>query len=317
MTTRKLQPTNRIELDFSEAELTLEVLPSSEVELEWDDTESEIITTTENVTLLISPQSCEDDYQIVLKSPDNVSVGIKCLVGAINFEHPWKGDISIECSNDVEFDCDEAGSVVARCETGSIDINSVAELAVETADADVTIGECTGKLAVESISSDVEIDSGKNVEIKTVSGDIDIGTSEKLEIQTLSGDVTIDEAGDCEIESTSGNIDIGTTSGILKIKSISSEIAIGELATENATIEDVSGTVEIDTLLISKGLMTITTVSDDVHIGVHDGCSATFKLKSSAGEIATPDEAESGIFTVGDGTAEVSITTVSGSIEIE
>ncbi len=317
MTTRKLQPTNRIELDFSEAEITLEVLPSSEVELEWDDNESEIITTTVNGTLVISPQSCEDDYQIVLKSPDTVSVGIKCLVGAINFEHPWKGDIAIDCGGEIELDCDEAKSVDIRCEAGSIDINSVADLKIVTSDADITVAECTENLVVEAISSDVEVDSGKNLVIKTISGDIDIGTANKISIQTLSGDVSIEETGDCDIESTSGDMEISSVSGSLRIKSISSEIAIGEIATENASIEDVSGTVEIDTLLITKGSMTIKTVSDDVHVGIHDDCSATFKLRSSSGEITTPDEAESGIFTVGDGTAEVSIKTVSGSIEIE
>lgn len=317
MATRKLQPTNRIELDFTEAELTLEILPANEPELEWDDDGADIAINVSNGKTVISPQSFEDEYSIVLKMPDTTAVGVKCIVGSINIEHPWKGDIAIECSNDIELDCDEVGLLAVKCETGSIDINSVSDLTIATQDADITVAECTKTLSIVAISSEVEIDSGANLDIKTVSGDIDVGTAEKIKIQTLSGDINIEETGDCDIESTSGDMEINAVSGNLRIKSISSEIAIGELTTEKAVIEDVSGTVEIDTLMIKEGAMSIKTVSDDVRIGIHEDCSAIFKLKSSAGEIATPDEAESGIFTVSQGTAEVTITTVSGAIEIE
>lgn len=318
MNQRQLTKTpKQIELDFSGSVLELELTSQGEPSVKWDDFEDgelEVTATDEKTT--ISPTFDQDDSKIELCLPEQTPIKIYCMEGSININTPWQGDITIECANDMELECAQCGSITVTSEAGSIDIGCASNVSIVTQDADINIGCVSGNLAIEAGTADIEIEESNVCTISTISGDISIGIAKTATIQSLAGSITIEECRDAAIENTSGDIEIGSMQGNLSIKSVSSEIEIGDLDTTNATISDVSGSINIDLLRVVEGIVDIRSVSDDISIGIHPETSASFNLKSSTGEIATPEGEESGEFVAGDGKASVRITTISGSIEI-
>jgi DUF4097 and DUF4098 domain-containing protein YvlB len=309
---------SRIELDFSDSILELTISAGNEVILEWDEDETGALETTENDGVLTIAQPFDqDETSIRLVAPPATTISIMGIDCSIEIEDPWAGDISVTCANEAEFECSQAGNVSLACETGSIEIGTCKDLAIQTQDADIALGSVTGNLAIDSEMSDIEIENAGTCTIRSISGDIEIGTSGNLTVQSLAGNITVEECKDATIENTSGDIELGVACGTISIKTVSSDIAIGDLDTANTHIDNVSGSVSIDLLKISEGEFILKSVSSDVSIGLHGEASAAFNLKSNAGEITTPEGDESGCFTMGDGKARVSITTISGSIELE
>jgi DUF4097 and DUF4098 domain-containing protein YvlB len=307
----------QIELDFSGSVLELELTSQGEPSVKWDDFEDgELELSESDEQINISPTFDQDDAKIEVCLPDFLSVKILCMEGSVNIDTPWQGDITIECANDMELECVQCKNVSVSCEAGSVDIGIATNVSIVTQDADINIGCVTGNLAIEAGTADIEIEESNYCTINTISGDISIGIAKTANIQSLAGSITIEECHNAAIENTSGDIEIGSMQGNLTIKSVSSEIEIGDLDTTNATISDVSGSINIDLLRVIDGIVDIKSVSDDISIGVHPETSASFNLKSSTGEIATPEGEESGEFVAGDGKALVRITTISGSIEI-
>lgn len=312
LTTPKL-----IELECPGSTIELEISNQGSPSVSWEDLEEGKLEITESEEkVLIEPTFDQDGLRIVLNIPEQANIKISCIEGSVNIDCAWQGDVSVECPNDLEFECSQCHALSVVCESGSIEIGMANDVAIQTQDADINIGTVAENLAIEAGTSDIEVEEAKVCTISTISGDISLGLVDSATIQTLAGNITIEECHNAAIESTSGDIEIGIVQGDLAIKSVSSEIEIGDLDTSNTVINDVSGTISIDLLRIVEGSVDIRSVSDDISVGIHPETSAGFVLKSNTGEVATPEGEETGEFVIGEGKAAVRITTISGSIEI-
>ncbi|NTU60778.1 MAG: DUF4097 family beta strand repeat protein, partial [Caldiserica bacterium] len=239
----------KIEIECSGSVIELEITSQGTPSVEWDDLEDgELEITESGEKTTVEPTFDQDELKISLCLPEQTEIKIVCLEGSVSIDSPWTGDISIECANEIELESSQCQTVSVACDAGSIDIGSARTIAIQTQDADINIGTVTESLSIDSGTSDIEVEEANQCSINTISGDISLGLIESASIQTLAGNVTIEECHKASIESTSGDIEIGVMQGDLSIKSVSSEIEIGDLDTSNTVISDVSGSINIDLL---------------------------------------------------------------------
>jgi hypothetical protein len=168
------------------------------------------------------------------------------------------------------------------------------------------------RLEVTTASGEVSItDVGGDAVVRTASGDISVHGCKNLEVETASGDLAIDQLGGAaRIRTVSGDANI-TSKGALSAFSFSS--TSGELRLEGGCAADCRVQVH--------------TVSGDVHLKAPGERSFTVLFHSQSGELQGgpeperngEDEAPAHDRTVrfGAGAGQVSVTTVSGDLQIE
>lgn len=208
------------------------------------------------------------------------------------------------------------------------------DIQVNGVSMDVIANSFTGGLEIRLVSGDIRVkDIAKRVLLKTVSGDINAKTLEgEVHIETVSGDIT-----DIENDSKAG-----------VYQSVSGDIIVQSDTIEELTAQSVSGDIDTQAGNLRKGKMTtvsgnaklIARLSENARVEASSvsgelifrwlgDIHANFDIQSNAGgEInnrLSDDkviEAEWGPsskleFTMGDGSADVSVTTVSGEITLD
>lgn len=123
------------------------------------------------------------------------------------------------------------------------------------------------------IRSDVNLDSGRQVDIRITNGDLELKrvSAERINISVSSGSLTAEKLAGAEINvrHTSGRIEIGEALGMLSIEALSGPIAVREL-TGGGSIVTQSGTIDVGlrdvmadfSCAITKGNITIITPPD-------------------------------------------------------
>jgi hypothetical protein len=135
------------------------------------------------------------------------------------------------------------------------------------------------------IRSEVNLDSGRQIDITVTNGDLELRrvSAERINIAVSSGSLTAEKLAGAEINlrHTSGPIEIGEALGMLSIEALSGPIVVREL-TGGGSIVTQSGTIDIGlkdamadlSCAIAKGNITITTppeLSYNLDAEVKDG----------------------------------------------
>lgn len=193
-----------------------------------------------------------------------------------------------------------------------IEVPKTAEVEVETVSASIEVDGVQGALEVESVSGNVDVQGPcAAIEAATVSGAIDVvGRVERIEAESVSGAITLEDvAGHIEAQTTSGTIEIdGGEVAKVECTSVSGDIRFeGRPAKEaELVLENFSGSV-------------------DVVLGADPDASIEIETFSGAidsefgGKVERPQFGPGASLaeTLGDGSAQISISTFSGSVELK
>lgn len=169
-----------------------------------------------------------------------------------------------------------------------------------------------------------------NIEGKTISGDLIVTKSKgKIKLSVVSGDVRlVDSSGYTKIESVSGMVDFSGDFKQAFLKSISGDITADINGTNKLTIKNVSGDIQISGQLKNQAQFKLSSVNGDILFKVTGDLNAECQLVSQfGGEINNqltddlPTEAslhkQTLSFISGDGSGNLMMNTVTGSITIE
>ena len=212
-----------------------------------------------------------------------------------------------------------------------IEVPAGIELEFESVNGDVDVMDITGSSSIKTVNGDITASSLSNfVELGSVNGDIEsTNNSGRVEISTVNGEVTDNNS--------SGRIEYDTVNGEIKASSSATEVTVSTVNGEaeldlNGTQVLAMGTVngDIDVRLANSLSPRIdgSTVSGDIHLDLEQGINANFDISAHAG-----GDIDNGMtdaratrekygprkqlnFSTGNGSGSVSITTVSGDIEL-
>jgi len=169
-----------------------------------------------------------------------------------------------------------------------------------------------------------------HIEGKSINGNLMIRKSNgKIKLSVVSGDVKVaDSSGIMKVESVSGSVNFSGDFDKAYLKSMSGDI-IGDISGMNElTIKNISGDTQIRGSVKSKSHLNISSVSGDVYYKVTGDLNAACEVVSQFGgdinnELTDdlPEEAslhkKTLNFVSGDGSGELNLKTVTGSVTIE
>jgi DUF4097 and DUF4098 domain-containing protein YvlB len=189
----------------------------------------------------------------------------------------------------------------------------------------------TSMLKIDGVSAEVEVEGVAGaIAIRTITGDVEVqGIRSRTQINTVSGDVEVMEGtgsltvvtttGDCKAELDATSVSIDTMSGAV-------ELELGAFDTLN--LSSVSGTLEVEGRLNPAGRVSAQSVDGDIELRFGGPVNAQIRARTVAGgeidneltedEPATLSSSQLLLETTsGDGSAEIHVSTVSGTIELE
>ncbi len=170
---------------------------------------------------------------------------------------------------------------------------------VHTASADVS---CVGQLGA--------------VHVNTASGDVTVASADgDVSVKSASGDIFVDQAeDDAKIDTTSGDIHVTRVGGDLEVKSISGDVTVGEVGGQ-LTANTVSGDVDIKEL--SSGRASIEALSGDINVAVARGKGVYLDLSTMSGDVRNElDEADDDGQPGESADLEIRCRTISGDIRV-
>lgn len=209
----------------------------------------------------------------------------------------------------------EAKNVAAEVEF-HVTVPAGTTVTVQTISGDIQVDKVTGDAEAESVSGDVTITGARRlVRVKSVSGDVTVtdAAGETLEANSVSGDVQLRglKAKACSLQTVSGSVN-----------------AQGA-ACERAEMRSVSGDVDYAGSLSPGGRYEFKSHSGDVRLSVGSGTGFSVTASTFSGSVSSQlqltnvtrneqsrhgprNERLQGTF--GDGSAQVMVTTFSGSV---
>ena len=187
---------------------------------------------------------------------------------------------------------------------------------VQTISGDIDVQKVTGATAVESVSGDVVVGGARRlIRAKSVSGDIRLNDAagEALEANSVSGDLDLRglKAAGCTLQTVSGSV------------------TVGGAVCDRAEMKSVSGDVEYSGGLSSGGRYEFKSHSGDIRLAIGSGAGFSLSASTFSGDLTSQLQLTAvsrnepprhgprtqrlqGTF--GDGSAQVEVTTFSGSL---
>jgi DUF4097 and DUF4098 domain-containing protein YvlB len=235
-----------------------------------------------------------------------------------NDHNCWNDDADADCKKlaRVEISIPEGAMLRLENVNGAIWIENLHNnISVNTTNGDMTLSSLTGTIKAESINGAVDANSLQGrVSLETINGRIvDINSKvDRIDYSTVNGDIDSNVVSD--------DITVETVNGDM-------ELALPQV--RDLEITTVGGRVDVDAALTQDARVDISSVHGRINLAVPASSSARFKLNTQVnGRInnqLTADTAEREkryvnsselSFTLGDGNADVDISTVSGNITL-
>ncbi|MEZ5330938.1 MAG: DUF4097 family beta strand repeat-containing protein [Thermoanaerobaculia bacterium] len=194
----------------------------------------------------------------------------------------------------------------------------------------------SARLEVDTLSAGIEVSGlAGSLELGSVSGQIIVsGAPAELDAETVSGDVRLDGSGTrtgtpVSVETVSGNVVLRGVGGKIDASTVSGRIELGAVAVvTDADLETVSGSVSIEAALAPGARVDVNSHSGSITLRLPADTSASFDISTFSGSVANdlgpaaqridrfgPGKALE--FSLGDGSAEVSVETFSGSVSLK
>ena len=185
---------------------------------------------------------------------------------------------------------------------------------IETVNGDIDAKDLSGKLVFETVNGDVDGTNLKgDIRYQTVNGDInDVDSQGQLRMTLVNGDVTSStQSEDIRFENVNGDLTLkANTLGSLKINTVNGELEV--------YVKDLKANAQIRAESVSGDLDLYlpTNVSARFDIEAHAGGDIRNNLSKDKAVEAKYGPGESLSFTLGQGEAEVEVTTISGNTNL-
>lgn len=247
----------------------------------------------------------------------------------------WRtGSVALVQSGDAELSVSESGKNLASdaqmrhyldgrtlriqfCQSG-------ASVHVKGADKALTVELPKGiDLSVYNTAADIRAESleQRSVFAASFSGNLTLGAvaGGSVEISSSSGKISIDraEADALKLDSASGSVEVryAALSGELSCVSVSGALNFGGVSAGSANIATTSGGVEIGALDCPN--TNISTTSGRLRLALpENGARLAFSTVSGGLKTALPYETVGDLRVFGDGGSDISVSSVSGNVEI-
>lgn len=228
-------------------------------------------------------------------------------------------------SADVRIDIPLAASSSESPEARLAD--SKAHVQAETVSGKIVMDANAESIDAHSVSGNIELKAcTARLEAQSVSGAISVfGIVKSAECETTSGRLTFAGSVDAlEANSVSGSVVAETVGKSAEVTSFSGKIELTGAVWDRGDITSTSGSVTLRTGLSAQGKIEVDSVSGGIELQCPKETAAEFELSSVSGALAAPLGAGAGVqegkgslrFTMGDSSARVKLSSVSGGIRI-
>lgn len=179
-------------------------------------------------------------------------------------------------------------------------------------------------LSAEGVSADVTARGLRGpVDLESVSGDVRVeGGSGRIKASTVSGDVAVQApATETRAASVSGDVIVRGVSGEVSAETVSGDLRIEAGALRELDLESVSGDLDVIAELAAGAIVSIETLSGNVHLRVPALPEGEVEMETFSGELSSDladvrsDDRE--FHQRGKGRARVKLNTFSGDIELK
>jgi len=162
---------------------------------------------------------------------------------------------------------------------------------------------------------------GGAVSVRTADGDVEIDGAATVSVATLDGSVTISNAGAATVSVTDGDVWLDQVAGAMSISGIDADIIVTRADTRAISVATVDGDVWYDGALHGDGSYSLSTHDGDVTFAVPESAGARVSVSTFDGELVPSfpvqfqgGSVRGGEFTVGDGSAAVTLKSFDGDI---
>lgn len=101
-------------------------------------------------------------------------------------------------------------------------------------------------IKVKASCGDINISSGKDINVTDKYGDIKIGTADNIKVTALAGDIEINDVNNVKVKNKYGNVEIDNVNNYLNIEDNCGDIKLGDVTlNKNSSINNDYGDVEI------------------------------------------------------------------------
>ncbi|MDE2662240.1 MAG: DUF4097 family beta strand repeat-containing protein [Gemmatimonadota bacterium] len=181
-------------------------------------------------------------------------------------------------------------------------------------DVDVSVVGQEGDVTVAGIV-------GGSVSVRTADGDVEIDGAGGVSVATLDGSVRISNAGAATVSVTDGDVWLDQVAGAMSISGIDADIIVTNADTRAISVATVDGDVWYDGTLHGNGTYSLSTHDGDVTFAVPENAGARISVSTFDGELDPSfpiqfrgGSVRGGEFTVGDGSAAVTLKSFDGDI---
>ena len=204
------------------------------------------------------------------------------------------------------------------------------KLQVEGVSADYALDSLIGKLEISSVSGNIKANNlQQNASLQTVSGDIlTRGLNGDINLQTVSGDIKDTQSqGKVNYQLVSGELTADTQASKVHVESVSGDAAIALAEVDSLNVKTVSGDLELSVNNLTSSA-TLGSVSGDIDIKLLTATDIMVDINGGPGgkiiNQLTDDPVTKGKyspqsylkFQTGNGDAELTVSTISGKVEL-
>ena len=285
---------------------TRQVTPNEKVRLQVMRGEVRIRTNTQNI-FSVSGMLDEDATGFELDSSNGFSEFIVRMPRRVSggmFNDGSELEISVPVNSDIEF--------------SGVNVN-------------VDVQGVQGGARIRTVNGAVNATNlGTFVDLNTVNGAIrSFGNSGRVEITTVNGAVEEQgSVGRVSIEAVNGRIDVDSAADIVSLQVVNGQVRGRVRSVQELDLETVNGGIELELIGSPAPRIRRSTASGHIDLDFDTNVNARFSLRSNAGarlvNRLTDDEPTRDRFgpsrrldfTMGDGSGDVRLTSVSGRLEL-
>jgi DUF4097 and DUF4098 domain-containing protein YvlB len=205
----------------------------------------------------------------------------------------------------------EGNPMSARSEL-EVHVPAASRVEIESFQAEIAVSGVTGMVKAEAVNGSIT----------------QSGAAKEVNLQSVNGAVEAAKAGGrVHVEAVNGTVTVRDATGQLEASTVSGKLVVVGGSFDRASLESVSGGVHFDGNLSKQASLSVETVSGVAELVLPAGIGADFTISTFSGEIVnelgpaavkknrfTPQKELS--FSAGGGGAQISVETLSGSIQI-
>lgn len=243
----------------------------------------------------------------------------------------FAGDVSVKSwnRNAVRVEADQEGRTRVEIDRapGAISVRTVGHRGAPRMVDLVITAPAWIPLDIHGVNTDVTVVGARGpVSVETVQGEVDVEGGEGLvSLRSVQGGVALRGAkGRLEVHSVNEDVSVSNSSGEVTAETVNGDVTLLQVAATRVMSSSVNGELTYDGTIANGGRYAFSTHNGDITLTVPEGSNAAVSVSTFNGEFAsefpvTLTETRRGkrfTFTLGTGSAQVSLESFQGTIEL-